>query len=79
MAEDTKLAKHKKCDQPVIRGGDTARTFKTSNLANHLKIKHSEEYQQYQKIDDVSKESYVDKQAKRGSQQLTLRESSERA
>ena len=80
MAEDTKFAKCKKCDQAVSRGGDTARTFNTSNLVSHLKTKHSEEYQQYRKTDDVSKESFADEQqAKRGSRQLTLQESSERA
>ena len=44
VAEDTKFAECYKCKDLVACGGDNTKGFNTSNLVQHLKSKHSEEY-----------------------------------
>jgi hypothetical protein len=47
LAENTKFANCKKCSQAVSRGGTTAKTYNTTNLVNHLKKNHADEYEQF--------------------------------
>lgn len=76
VSEDTKFAKCKTCGQAVSRGGTTGRTFNTSNLVNHLKKNHIDEYKKYVESVEAAKakDSSTDKQAKHQFRQLTMGE-----
>ena len=50
IADDIKYAKCNACDELVGRGGASTKTFNTTNLVNHLKARHGEEFQKFQKI-----------------------------
>ena len=39
----------KTCAQSVSRGGKNTKTFNTSNLAQHLKSKHQDDYKEFEK------------------------------
>jgi len=39
----------KTCAQSVSRGGKNAKTFNTSNLVQHLKSKHQDDYKEFEK------------------------------
>ena len=41
VAEDSSLAKCGVCDTEVPRGGKSTKSFTTTNLVHHLKVKHS--------------------------------------
>ena len=53
VAEDTKFAQCKKCTELVARGGETTKSFNTSNLVYHLKMKHLEDFHQFLKIKET--------------------------
>ena len=55
VAEDTTVASCKVCCETISRGGKCAKTFNTSNMVYHLKVKHSSEYADYKKKDDSLK------------------------
>ena len=50
LAEDTKYAVCKKCDQFVSRGGGTTKSYNTTNLVAHLKSNHSDEYLKFTEL-----------------------------
>ena len=54
VGEDTKVAICKTCNQPVSRGGQTTKSFNTTNFVHHLKVKHTNMYATYKKTDDVT-------------------------
>ena len=54
VVEDTKVAICKTCNQPVSRGGQTTKSFNTTNFVHHLKVKHTNMYATYKKTDDVT-------------------------
>lgn len=70
LAENTKFAKCKKCGRDVSRGGTTAMTYNTTNLVNHLKKKHADEYEQYSKSSTEN-----ESKATRERRQLSIEES----
>ena len=47
VAEDTKFALCKKCTEFIARGGETTKSFNTSNLVYHLKTKHLEDFRRF--------------------------------
>ena len=55
VAEDTTVALCKVCFETISRGGKCTKTFNTSNMVYHLKVKHSSEYADYKKKDDSLK------------------------
>ena len=48
VSEDTKLAVCETCKAKVPRGGDTTKSFTTTNLIQNLTSKHPEVYAKYQ-------------------------------
>ena len=50
IAEDIKYAKCNTCNKLVPRGGGSMKSFNTTNLVNHLKSKHREEFNKFQDI-----------------------------
>jgi len=48
IADNNKYAKCNTCDELVARGGANMKTFNTTNLVNHLKVRHSEKFQKFQ-------------------------------
>ena len=56
LAEDTKFAVCSKCGDLVSRGGESTKSYNTSNLVSHLRSQHSEEYINFTKL-KVSRES----------------------
>ena len=50
LAEDTKYAVCKKCDQLVSWGGGTTKCYNTTNLISHLKSNHSDEYVKFTEL-----------------------------
>ena len=76
VREDSKVAI---CNQPVSRGGKTTKTFNTTNLVHHLKVKHTNMYATFKKSDDDLKEASKGKGcASSKSVQLSFDESIER-
>ena len=69
QCEDSKYAKCKDCGQKVSRGGDSTKTYNTSNMGSHLKSKHDALHTQW-------KEKEIKPKTDR---QLTLEESSDRS
>ena len=63
VAEDSRLAKCKVCETEVPRGGQSTKSFTTTNLIHHLKTKHNEEYARYNRLkansDEKQKESSI--------------------
>lgn len=49
VGEDSRYAICKTCAQSVSRGGKNAKTFNTSNLVQHLKSKHQDNYKEFEK------------------------------
>ena len=47
-AESTKFAKCSVCLKEVPHGGYSTKSYSTTNLVNHLKSKHPEEYKNYE-------------------------------
>ncbi|XP_060761342.1 zinc finger BED domain-containing protein 4-like [Neoarius graeffei] len=47
---DVKLAVCNVCNDAIPRGGSTPRQFNTTNLIRHLRIRHSTEYAEYEKL-----------------------------
>jgi len=47
--EDSRYAICKTCAQSVSRGRKNTKTFNTSNLAQHLKSKHQDDYKEFEK------------------------------
>ena len=58
VAEDTKIAICKACKVEVPRGGQSTKSFTTTNLVHHLKSKHADDYSKYNEL----KEANTDKQ-----------------
>ena len=54
-AENTKFATCLVCLKEMPRGGHSTKSYTTTNLVNHLKSKHHEEYKNYEEL-KVSKE-----------------------
>ena len=54
-AENTKFATCSVCLKEVPRGGQSTKSYTTTNLINHLKSKHPEEYKNYEEL-KVTKE-----------------------
>ena len=79
VGKDSEFALCKTCGQKVSRGGTTIKTFNTSNLISHLKIKHQEEHADFviQK-GEAEWESQQMTSAKSAAKQLTLQESEDR-
>ena len=50
IAEDIKYAKCNTCNELVPRGGGSMKSFNTTNLVNHLKSKHREEFRILERI-----------------------------
>ena len=50
IAEDVKYAKCRTCDELISRGGASAKAFNTTNLMNHLKLKHHEKFEKFEEI-----------------------------
>lgn len=63
-----------KCGQAVSRGGTTAKTYNTTNLVNHLKKNHAEEYVQYTKSSTEN-----ESKATRKPRQLSMEEITEKS
>ena len=57
-AENTKFAKCSVCLKEVPRGGHSTKSYTTTNLVNHLKSKHPEEYKNYEEL-KVTKEKEI--------------------
>ena len=54
-----KFASCNTCKDSVSRGGSSAKSFNTTNLIDHIKKKHAEEYSQYlekKKIRDIKEQ-----------------------
>lgn len=49
IKSDTHFAECNICKAEVSRGGKSTRTFNTTNIVNHLKAKHHDEYQEYER------------------------------
>ena len=47
LCQDKKSAKCEECTEVVLRGGDSAKTFTTSNLVSHLRTNHPVVYQRF--------------------------------
>ena len=48
VGEDTNLALCRICNQSILHGGCNTKTH-TTNLVHHLKVKHSEQYVEFEK------------------------------
>ena len=87
IAEDIKYAKCNTCNELVPRGGGSMKSFNTTNLVNHLKSKHHEEFDKFQ---DIRKNKEAQRQAAKseriqersnqlgGMRQLTLQATKQR-
>ena len=80
IAEDSKYAVCKSCQQKISHGGATTKTFNTLILVSHLKNKHVEEHKEFEK----QKQKVVESKDKQPSmffkgKQSTLEESKDRA
>ena len=49
-AENTKFATCSVCLKEVPHGGHSTKSYTTTNLVNHLKSKHPEEYKNYEEL-----------------------------
>ena len=49
LAEDLRLAICQPCKDEVPRGGQSTISYTTTNLVQHLKTKHGQEYAEYEK------------------------------
>ena len=50
VAEDSRLGKCKVCEMEVPCGGQSIKSFTTTNLVHHIKTKHDEEYARYNRL-----------------------------
>ena len=57
------------CHSPVSRGGATTKTYNTSNLIQHLRSKHPEEFKAYEKAQE---EKTAERKETNQKKQLTL-------
>ena len=76
VADDEKYCICSVCSERVSRGGKTAKTFSTSNMIDHIRKKHLNDYKDYEskkKTQKIKKSQMItDKQiAIKGRQQLT--------
>ena len=55
-AEDSKYAICAVCSKEVPRGGGNTKTYTTTNLVQHLKSKHMEEYGKYEELQVQAKQ-----------------------
>ena len=75
VCENTKFAKCKVCSKEVSRGGNTAKSYITTNLKSHLK-KHPDVYKEcLSKEEDATRDSVAVSSASQGGVQLTLHQS----
>ena len=79
VAEDTKFAQCKKCTKFIARGGETTKSFNTSNLVYHLKTKHLEDFRRFLTLKETKeserktlKKERSEKKSVGGLRQLTL-------
>ena len=75
VADDEKYCICSVCSKRVSRGGKTVKTFNTSNMIDHIRKKHTNDYKDYEskkKIQKIKKSQVItDKQtATKGRQQL---------
>ena len=73
--EEVKFARCNTCSDKVSRGGNTAKSFNTTNLVNHLKKQHTEVYEEFTEKNDQSLEKGKQKSSLK---QMTLREARDR-
>ena len=83
VAADEKYCICSVCSERVSRGGKTVKTFNTSNMIDHVRKKHPNDYKDYEskkKIQEIKKlQEITDKQtATKGRHQLTLSETQAR-
>lgn len=65
VGDDTKYGVCGVCRQKVsIGGGSTTKTFNTSNLINHLKTNHKDEFKKYEEM-KVASQNDADLEGKR--------------
>ena len=79
VAEDTKFAQCKKCMEFIARGGETTKSFNTSNLVYHLKMKRLEDFCRFLTLKETKeserktlKKERSEKKSLGGLQQLML-------
>ena len=77
--EDTKFAECNKCKDLVAHGGDTTKSFNTSNLVQHLKSKYAEEFSKFLQLKQEKEAERAETRKKKsqgksmsGLRQLTL-------
>ena len=71
-----------KCKSNVPRGGTSSKSYTTSNLVSHLRSRHQELYEEYNRLKETSKEesdgAMLTSCSSASLRQLTLQESSDR-
>jgi len=79
LQKDSKFAECNKCKDLVARGGDSTKSFNTTNLVQHLRSKHSEEYSKLVELKQKKEKERADKRKQKpqgksisGLRQLTL-------
>lgn len=79
VAEDSGLAKCKVCEIEIPRGGQSTKSFTTTNLVHHLKTKHSEDYAQYNRLkaDSDGKQNENTSSKGKGLRQVSLQQTAE--
>ena len=70
VGEDAKFAQRRICKQSVLCSGCNTKTYNTTNLVQHLKAKHSEQYVEFEKA--------LEREGKAVLRQILLPEASER-
>jgi len=77
VCEDKKFAKCEECSEVVSRGGDSAKTFTTSNLVSHLRANYPVVYRKFCESKDKKESQRQDERVDSGGftalRQLTLR------
>ena len=79
VVEDSRIAKCKKCNMEVPRGGQSTKTFTPTNLVHHLKTKpgHEEEYERYNKLKTEEKKKQSSTTDGTQLRQVSLQETAE--
>jgi len=79
VAEDTKFAEYNKCKDLVAPGRDSTKSFNATNLVQHLRSKHSEQYSKLVELKQKKEKERTDKRKQKsqgksisGLRQITL-------
>lgn len=80
LCEDSKFAQCESCGETVDRGGKSTKSYTPTNLVNHLKKHHKEEFEKYakKKEENIEKQKSMKNDTQPTLKQLTLKQSADR-